>query len=173
MGRNTRTGDEAQQAPGLRLFSAPAERRALGGLERPGPGARGLPRPDRAAGWTLIELLIVISIIMILASMSMVMYRNSVTLAKEAALRSDLFMMRDAIDQYYADKGKYPDSLDALVTESYLRAIPKDPFTLATDNWQTVEAEAQPGSSAAEPGIYDVKSGSDGTAVDGSRFADW
>jgi len=125
------------------------------------------------SGWTLIELLIVISIIMILASFALVQYRNSVTSAKEAALRSDLFFMRDAIDQYYADKGKYPDSLQSLVSDNYIRAIPKDPFTLATDTWQTVEAEPQPGSATAEPGIYDVKSGSQNTAIDGSRYADW
>jgi general secretion pathway protein G len=131
------------------------------------------PTSDRDHGWTLIELLIVISIIMILASMSLVTYRNSVTLAKEAALHSDLYMMRDAIDQYYADKGKYPESLQALVTESYLRAIPKDPFTNSSDTWQTTEADPQPGSTSADPGIYEVKSGSDGTGIDGSRFADW
>ena len=77
----------------------------------------------------MIELLIVLSIIMILAAISLTTYRNSVTLAKEAALRSDLLMMREAIDQYYADKGKYPDTLQALVSDSYLRAVPKDPFT--------------------------------------------
>jgi general secretion pathway protein G len=124
-------------------------------------------------GWTLIELLIVISIIMILASFALVQYRNSVTSAKEAALKSDLFFMRDAIDQYYADKGKYPDSLQTLVTDNYIRAIPKDPFTLSTDSWQTVEAEPQAGSSTAEPGIYDVKSGSQDTAIDGTKYADW
>src|SRR6476620_5671557 len=112
------------------------------------------------SGWTLIELLIVISIIMILASFALVQYRNSVTSAKEAALKSDLMFMRDAIDQYYADKGKYPDSLQTLVSESYLRAIPTDPFTRSSDTWQTTQADAQPGSSAS-PGIYDVKSGSD------------
>ena len=137
--------------------------------------------PRTETGWTLIELLIVISIIMILASISLVAYRNSVTLAKEAALRSDLFMMRDAIDQYYADKGKYPESLQALVSENYLRAIPKDPITNNPDSWQTTQADPQPGASSSsispsstqDPGIYEVKSGADGTATDGSRYADW
>jgi len=82
-------------------------------------------------------------------------------------------MMRDAIDQYYADKGKYPDGLQTLISENYLRAVPKDPFTNSSDTWQTTEAEPQPGSTTAEPGIYEVKSGSDGTAIDGSRFGDW
>lgn len=121
----------------------------------------------------MVELLIVISILMILAAMSLTTYRNSVTLAKEAALRSDLFMMHEAIDQYYADKGKYPESLEALVSENYLRAIPKDPFTNSADTWQTEEAEPAPGSNSAEPGIYKVRSGADGVALDGSRYADW
>lgn len=121
----------------------------------------------------MIELLIVISIIMILAAMSLTTYRNSVTLAKEAVLRSDLFMMREAIDQYYADKGKYPESLQSLVSENYIRAVPKDPFTDSADSWQTEEAEPQPGSNSAEPGVYNVKSGSSGVGIDGTRHADW
>jgi general secretion pathway protein G len=131
------------------------------------------PRSTSDAGWTLIELLIVIAIILILSAMAATQYRNSVTLAKEAALHSDLYFMRDAIDQYYADKGKYPESLQTLVTENYIRAIPKDPFTNSADSWQTVAAEAQPGSTTADPGIYDVKSGADGTAIDGTRLADF
>src|ERR1041385_6200686 len=147
-----------------------AKRHWRSGSNPPGPGAKRLGPDD---GWTLIELLIVISIIMILTALATVQYRNSVTQAKEAALRSDLFMMRDAIDQYYADKGKYPESLQTLVSESYLRAIPKDPITLSADTWQTTAPEPQAGSNTADPGIYDVKSGADGTAIDGSRYADW
>jgi len=134
---------------------------------------RPAPRDARDGGWTLIELLVVVSLVMILASMAMTQYRNSIGLAREAALRSDLFLMRDAIDQYYADKGKYPDSLDALVSEHYLRAIPKDPLTNQTDTWQTEQADPQPGAVSASPGIYNVKSGSSDTALDGSRYADW
>ena len=124
-------------------------------------------------GWTLVELLIVITLIMILASLALSQYRNSITSTKEAAMKSNLFLMRDAIDQYYADKGKYPESLQALVSENYLRAIPKDPFTNSTDSWQTVLADPEPGSTSAATGIYDVKSGHDGTALDGSRYSDW
>jgi general secretion pathway protein G len=124
-------------------------------------------------GWTLIELLVVISIIMILASMALVQYRNSITAAKEATLRSQLFIMRDAIDQYYADKGKYPESLQTLVSESYLRAVPRDPLTTSSDTWQTVPAEPDGSTSTASPGIFDVKSGFEGNALDGSRIADW
>ena len=127
----------------------------------------------RDSGWTLIELLIVIALVMILATMALTQYRGSILAAKEAALKSDLFLMRDAIDQYYADKGRYPESLQTLVSESYLRAVPKDPFTNSSDTWQTVNAEPEPGSTASTTGIYDVKSGADGVSSDGSRYADW
>lgn len=125
-----------------------------------------------ARGWTLIELLIVISLISILATIGLASYRNSVTASKEAILKTDLFRMRDAIDQYYADKGEYPASLDALASEGYLRKIPEDPFTRAAD-WQTLPAEPNPSKPTAEPGVYDVKSSSQDTALDGSRYADW
>src|SRR6188472_2664292 len=99
-------------------------------------------RAGSDAGWTLIEMLVVVSLVMILASMALTQYRNSVQYAKEAALRSNLFIMREAIDQYYADKGKYPDSLETLVSERYLRAVPKDPITKESD-WETVQAEPE------------------------------
>ena len=127
----------------------------------------------RDSGWTLIELLIVISLVMILATLALTQYRGSILAAKEAALKSDLFLMRDAIDQYYADKGRYPESLQTLVSESYLRAVPKDPFTNSADTWQTVNAEPEPGMTSTTTGIYDVKSGYEGTATDGSRYGDW
>jgi general secretion pathway protein G len=128
---------------------------------------------DKEGGWTLIELMVVIALIMILATMGLVQYRNSITSAKEATLKSQLFIMRDAIDQYYADKGKYPESLQTLVSESYIRAIPQDPFSKSSDTWQTIQAEPEPGQPTASPGIFDVKSGFDGTGLDGSRYADW
>ena len=138
-------------------------------------GPAAARRGSREAGFTLVELLIVMSIILVLSAMSLAQYRSSVTIAKEAALRSDLFFMRDAIDQYFADKGKYPESLQTLVSENYIRAIPKDPITNSTDTWQTTAAEPQPGAgtAATDPGIYDVKSGAGETAIDGSRYADW
>jgi len=130
-------------------------------------------RGGRDAGWTLIELLVVLTVLAILASVAMAQYRNSVTHAKEAALKSDLFIMRDAIDQYYADKGRYPESLQTLVSESYLRAVPQDPFTRSRDTWTVVPADPEPGSTSASTGIYDIKSGALETATDGSRYADW
>ena len=130
------------------------------------------PPGRRDDGWTLIEMLVVLSLIMILTAVAMTQYRNSVLAAKEASLRSDLYQMRDAIDQYYADKNKYPETLDTLVSERYMRSIPKDPITNATD-WQTIPADAEPGSGASTPGIYEVKSSSQDSALDGSHYSDW
>jgi general secretion pathway protein G len=125
------------------------------------------------AGFTLIELLIVLALISILASMAVVQYKNGVDHARESVLRTDLFRMRDAIDQYYADKNKYPSSLDTLVSDGYMRKIPEDPFTRSATTWQTVPAEADPSNPTAEPGVYNVKSGAPGTALDGSNYSDW
>jgi general secretion pathway protein G len=126
-----------------------------------------------AGGFTLVELLIVISLIALLAAMAVVQYRNSVRRSEEAVLKTNLFRMNDAIDQYYADKNKYPASLDALVSDGYLRAIPEDPITKSRDTWQTVPAEPDPNNPSAETGIYTVKSGAQGTALDGSNYSDW
>ena len=127
----------------------------------------------RARGFTLIELLIVITLIVILAAVGMPIYNNSVRRTQEATLKENLFRMRDAIDQYYADKTKYPQSLQDLVSEKYLREVPKDPVTDSADTWVTVPADPDPNNPAAEPGVYDVKSGAEGTAMDGSSYADW
>ena len=130
-------------------------------------------RIRRERGFTLVELLVVISLISILAAMGLVQYKNSITRTQEATLKTDLFRMRDAIDQYYADKGKYPASLDALVSDGYMRAIPEDPITKSADTWQTVPAEPEPGNTSADPGIYNVKSGAPGTGLDGTSYSDW
>jgi len=130
-------------------------------------------RHSSSRGFTLIELLVVISMISILAAMGMVQYRNSIRRTQEVTLKHDLFHMRDAIDQYYADKGKYPASLDALVSDGYIRKIPDDPVTQSSSTWQTIPAEPDPGNPSAEAGVYDVKSGAPGTALDGSSYSDW
>jgi general secretion pathway protein G len=139
-------------------------------------GRLGLGAPElrsSAGGFTLVELLIVISLISILAGMGLVQYKNSVLSAKEATLHTDLFRMRDAIDQYYADKGKYPSGLDSLVSEGYMRKVPIDPVTQSSDSWVTVAAEPDPNSPSGEAGIYDIKSGAQGTALDGTSYTDW
>ena len=126
-----------------------------------------------ARGFTLIELLVVISLIFVLAGLALVQYQNSVQRSKEAVLKQDLYRMRDAIDQFYADKNKYPQSLDELVSEKYLRSVPVDPITGRADSWQTVMSEPDPLNPTAQPGIYDVKSGAEGTALDGTNYVDW
>ena len=127
----------------------------------------------RCKGFTLIELLVVMAIVVLLAGVGMTLYGTSVTRAKEAALSEDLFQMRKAIDEYYADKQKYPSSLDALVSEKYLREIKADPFTLSVETWQTTMSEPDAANPSAETGIYNVKSGAPGTGSDGRPYSEW
>ena len=127
----------------------------------------------RERGFTLIELLIVVTLIVVLAGIGIATYSTSVLRAKEAVLREDLFRFKDAIDQYNADKGTYPPDLSALVTDGYMRQIPKDPFTESAETWQVVLAEPDPANPNAVPGVYDVKSGAEGIALDGSNYSDW
>lgn len=140
------------------------------------PGKRTIRVPDpgsRIPGFTLIEVMVVMALIVVLASVGLTVYTNSVTRAKESVLKEDLFRMRDGIDQYYADKGRYPATLQDLVSEKYLRAIPKDPFTNSADTWQEVPSEPDPNNPTAQPGVYDVRSGSDQTALDGTKYSEW
>lgn len=130
-------------------------------------------RRGGASGFTLIELLVVTVLIVVLASLALVGYQNSIVRAREAVLKEDLFRLRDAIDQYYADKNKWPQSLQDLVTDGYVREVPKDPITDSADTWQTVPAEPDPANPSSEPGVFDVKSGSDRTALDGTPYAEW
>jgi general secretion pathway protein G len=134
---------------------------------------RATTRERGEQGFTLIELLVVASILVVLAGIGLVQYRNGKTRASEAVLKTDLFNMRDGIDQYYADKGMYPATLDELVSSGYLRKVPDDPFTTSASTWQTVASEPDPNNPNAPPGVYDVKSGSDATALDGTKYADW
>ena len=127
---------------------------------------------ERFDGFTLIELLIVMVLLILLAGVSLTVYGTSVQRGKEAALKEDLFQMRKAIDEYYADKQKYPSSLDALVSEKYLREIKPDPFTQSVD-WQTTMSEPDAANPSAEPGIWNVKSGATGTGSDGRPYSEW
>jgi len=126
-----------------------------------------------ARGFTLIELMVVMSIIVTLATVGLVQYQRSVEFAKESVLKDDLSKMKEALDQYYADKNQYPATLEDLVTNGYLRALPKDPFTNSDSTWIAVPAEPDPNNPTAALGVYDVKSAAEGTALDGSKFADW
>ena len=131
------------------------------------------PRSVAEQGFTLIELIVVMSLIILLATIALTAHMSSLQRGREAVLKEDLFRMRDAIDQYYGDKGKYPADLNELVAGSYMRRIPQDPITNSTETWQAVPAEPDPNNPSAEPGIYDVKSGSEGVAIDGTKYADW
>ena len=127
----------------------------------------------RQQGFTLIELMIVMVIITILAGIGLAVYGNSVQSSKEAVMREDLFRMREAIDQYHADKNRYPATLEALVEDKYLRMVPVDPVTRSAATWQTTMADPEPGNPSAEPGIYNVKSGAEGTGLDGTPYSEW
>ncbi|HTU03519.1 MAG TPA: prepilin-type N-terminal cleavage/methylation domain-containing protein [Candidatus Sulfotelmatobacter sp.] len=128
--------------------------------------ARGRP----ASGFTLIEMLIVVSIIGILVTLAQPSFNRAVTSAREATLKENLFVLRDVLDQFYADNTKYPAALTDLVEKRYLRRVPIDPITRSPDTWLLVRAVDDKGQDA---GIFDVKSGSDATALDGTRYSDW
>jgi general secretion pathway protein G len=131
-----------------------------------------MKRIRSAAGFTMIELLIVLTLVVVLASMGMVQYRNSVQSAKEAVLKENLFRMRDAMDQFYADKQKWPSDLSELVSEGYLREIPDD-ITGSKETWQPKQAEPDGNNPASSVGISDVFSGSPDSAIDGSKYSEW
>ena len=119
-------------------------------------------------GFTLIELMIVMSIVAILLTIAQPTYRGSKLRAQEAVLMENLFTLRDVIDQFYVDKGRYPDSLEELKDIGYLRGIPKDPFTGSAENWQLI-----PPPEGIEGGLYDVHSGSNRIAKDGTPYNEW
>ena len=124
-------------------------------------------KPTR--GFTLIELLVVMAIIATLLGIAAPRYFASLDRARDASLRETLFVMRDAIDKYYGDTGRYPDELEELVTKRYLRKLPADPVTDHVDTWVVVP----PPTEAALGRVYDVKSGATGNGADGSPYAEW
>ena len=126
----------------------------------------------KTGGWTLIELTIVISLISILAGISLVGYRTAIRHSKEAVLKENLFRMRTAIEQYYVDQAEYPHALDRLVSEGYLRKVPNDPFTHSTTTWQLISPDYDQ-NDLTKRGVFDVKSGSDDVAIDGTPYAGW
>jgi general secretion pathway protein G len=126
-----------------------------------------------ARGFTLVELMIVVSIILILISVAAPIYRSAVIRAREAVLRDNLFTMRQLIDEYTLDKQKAPQSLDDLVSAGYIRQVPRDPFTASNSTWQTVMEDSLQAVDQTAPGIIDVKSGSDRTGLDGTPYNTW
>ena len=122
----------------------------------------------RRGGFTLIELLAVLAIIAMLLTIAVPYYFSSIDRSKEAVLRENLNQMRDAIGKYYADKGKYPESLDVLIAEKYLRKVPVDPVTESNATWIPVAPE-----NPQSGGVYDVRSGAQGNALDGTAYVEW
>jgi len=119
-------------------------------------------------GFTLIELLVVMTIVAMLLTLALPRYFGSIDKSKEAVLKENLHQMRESISRYYADKGRYPESLETLVTDKYLRRVPVDPITENTTSWQVVPPE-----NPEKGGVYDVKSGAQGKSRDGSEYSQW
>lgn len=125
-------------------------------------------RSTQKRGFTLIELLVVMAIIATLLTLVAPRYFQNISRSKEAVLRQNLEQTRDAIDKYYADAGKYPDVLDDLITKKYLRNLPYDPITDSKTTWVPVPPEGE-----AKGAVYDIKSGAEGTAIDGTAYSEW
>lgn len=124
-------------------------------------------------GFTIIELIIVIALISILLAIAIPVYKVHLQHAREAVLKEDLHNMREAIDQYTQDKNKAPQSLSDLVDAGYLHGIPKDPFTNSTETWQPVMDDSVMSPDQSQPGMTDVKSGSNQTSTEGSAYSTW
>ncbi len=127
----------------------------------------------RELGYTLIEIMIVMAIISIIVSIAVPIYQKSLIRAKEAVLKNNLFTLRTVIDEFTYDKQKAPQSLNDLVTEGYLRAVPVDPMTGSADSWRVVMEDAMTSVNQTEPGIFDVRSGSDAKSLEGTPYSEW
>ena len=134
-----------------------------------------MARPIRSGkrGFTLIELMVVMAVISVLVSIAVPYYQKSILRSKETVLRNNLFTLRTVIDEYTYDKQKAPQQLDELVREGYLRAIPMDPIVGNNTSWKIVMEDAGSSVNQNEPGIFDVKSSSDKTSLDGTPYSDW
>ena len=130
-------------------------------------------RNGRIRGFTFVELMVVITIIVILVTMAIPIYNNTIRRSKETVLKQNLFTLRTVIDNYTFDKQKAPQSLQDLVSDGYLREVPNDPMTGSNSTWRTVMEDALQSVNQSEPGIFDVKSGSDKTGLDGTPYAEW
>lgn len=136
------------------------------------PG-QAAPERRRSLGFTLIEMMIVMSIIVILIAVAVPFYQKAITRAKETVLHNNLTAMRNTIDEYTYDKQKAPQGLHDLVSDGYLREVPKDPMTGSSDTWKIIMEDAGQAVNPNEPGIFDVRSGSPLKALDGTSYSDW
>jgi len=133
----------------------------------------GSPVNRRLRGFTFVELMVVLTIMVIIITMSIPIYNRAITRAKESVLKNNLFTLRQVIDQFSYDKGKAPQALQDLVAEGYLQKLPVDPMTGNNQGWRTVMEDASQSVSQSEPGIWDVHSGSDKTSLDGTPYSEW
>ena len=124
-------------------------------------------------GFTLMELLVVMTIIALLSTVGIVGYRHSTKLSKESVLKENLFQIRHALEQYHADRSRYPTSLAQLRDKGYVREIPKDPMTNSAETWRTEMESADPDKPDAEPGIWNIRSGSQDISEDQVPYSDW
>src|SRR3954454_22066446 len=124
-------------------------------------------------GFTLIELMVVMAITSVLLAIALPIYQKSIIRARESVLRNNLFTLRTMIDEFTIDKQKAPESLQSLVSEGYLRQIPQDPMTNSDQTWRVIMEETPVGGASSSPGVFDVKSGSDKTGLDGTPYSEW
>jgi general secretion pathway protein G len=124
-------------------------------------------------GFTMIELMVVMAIVAIIVSIAVPMYQKSIVRSKESVLRNNLFTLRTVIDEYTYDKQKAPQQLQDLVSEGYLRTVPIDPITNSDSTWRIVMEDATSATSQNEPGIWDVRSGSDQKSLEGTPYSEW
>jgi general secretion pathway protein G len=154
----------------LALSFEPTSKNAVWRTSRSGlPRSASIGLKRSSAGFTLIELIVVFAILALLISLAVPRYFAHIERAKEATLRQDLSVMRDAIDKFYSDKGRYPDALEELVKERYIREVPTDPLTESASSWMVL-----PPADSKEKGlVYDVKSGAEGKSADGKPYSEW
>jgi general secretion pathway protein G len=135
---------------------------------------KGPREPDRRRfGFTLIELMIVMAVIAVLMAIAVPIYTRSIQRSKESVLKNNLFTLRTVIDEYTYDKQKAPQTLQDLVSDGYLRQVPIDPITNSNDSWKLIMEDATNTANQSQPGIFDVRSGSDLTSLEGTPYSEW
>ena len=135
--------------------------------------ARPIRSGRKSAGYTLVELMIVMAIISIMVAIAVPLYQKALIRSKESVLRNNLFTLRTTIDEYTYDKQKAPQTLQDLVSDGYLRQVPMDPMTNSADSWKLVMEDASNTVNQTMPGIFDVRSGAEGTSLEGTPYAEW